>query len=176
MTGPAGAKGYTGLVAQPGMLTYAMADVPTLTLANPATGGTAVKVGSGGVDFSNATGVRMRVYVRAFWAPSPDTQTSLFAYCNVGDTLIGGGCHLNNGSIALSRMEQWTRGTTIPPPHANDADPTSCADLYAFNRGNNGAYTVPPAADSSQAQAFWHCIVSNSGGSLEAQAVCMKGY
>jgi hypothetical protein len=143
-------------------------------------GGDASVAGAATVDALNVVGqsnlgtsVRMPIYINEWNGGSPPGV--VLAYCDVGDVLIGGGCHKNGANIVISKMQSCTRGDTSTKPLITTN--AGCADIAPAFAGTSASYQASPAQDNAPGQAFWVCLFStpNSGGSF-AQATCLRSH
>ncbi len=119
------------------------------------------------------TNVRMPVYFNE-WTGN-DATTVMLAYCDVGDILIGGGCHKNGTTIVISKMQHCPRGDTSSRPLI--ATNAGCTNLGPFVHGGSDTFQPSPAQDFAFFQAFWVCTfaAANTGPAF-AQATCLRSF
>lgn len=186
MNGAAGARGATGADFGPPSITLGVGEGPialsvnhddpagtALSLSAPG-GGTALKVENGSVDLSTAK-VRLPIYVNE-WAGG--AETVVYAYCDEGDTLIGGGCQKNHagaGTIAMSQMVLCDRpGTVDYAAHEIITTQLTCANIAPMGGGFASHTPLPSMTGALSGEAFWRCL-GTGGGGIYAQATCLRG-
>lgn len=119
------------------------------------------------------TNVRMPVYFNE-WTGNAAT-TVMLAYCDVGDILIGGGCHKNGTTIVISKMQHCPRGDTSSRPLI--ATNAGCTNLGPPIHGGSDTFQPSPAQDFSFFQAFWLCtFAAVDTGPAYAQATCLRSF
>ena len=126
----------------------------------------------GGSDLG--TNVRMPIYFNEWNGGAPPNV--MLAYCDVGDILIGGGCHKNGTSVVISKMQYCSRGDTSTKPLITTN--ASCINLGpTIIVGGSGTIQPPPAQDNASNQAFWLCaFAATDTGNAFAQATCLRSF